>query len=182
MPMDEGRGKLWMDLNFAANVALLVAIGILGTAAVCRIGTAYLRGRRGREGTYESLDHREPAPPIRPSPERARGAVEIPTEPWERGRLSPRDVDRLMDAIIEKEGGQVDSFAEELLGDPRVRKALKHIKPEVREAIATEFGILLAAYAEASKTSDGEPSLVSNEVRSALMREAFRLVASQSRY
>jgi hypothetical protein len=174
-----------MDPNLLANIILLVCAAILGTALVYRYVKARRVGRAGigvgRMETVQEVPRvrAEPQAPLQAPPQDSAATALRHIEPWERGRMSPREVDRLLDRVIEEDDRLVQSLSRELLEYVRKRGGFRGIRPQAMEAMATEFAILAAAFRRVSRGATGEPCAVTDEVRSALLKEAFRLVASQ---
>ena len=174
-----------MDLNLIANMVLLFCAGILGVALAYRYYITRQVGARAEAvaATPAKAAVAQPAPvPPAPAPSPDDDTILKHPEPWEKGRMSTREIDRLLDRVIEEDDLLVQSVSKELLQYLRGRGKFGKIRPQALEAMATEFAILAAAFKRVSMTSTGEPCTVTDEVRSALLKEAFRLVASQVGY
>ncbi len=160
-----------MDINSLTNILLLVCICIFIAAASYRIGSGRRRaGADENEAASETVEVRE-------------GWRERPGPPQAVGREHGDALGgvQLLTRVAQQDQASIRATARTMVDYALTRGGVSHIRPEVLERIATQFGTLEAALRVASYGPTGEPAIISDEVLAEIFREGFRLIASEAR-
>lgn len=156
-----------MDPNSILNLVLVVCAIVLVIALIYRT----VRGEPAREETGE--DARQPYVPTEAIQERLPLApVRVPVE---EGRFGP-----LFASISTENPDEVRKSAGRMLDYAILRGGAAHVRPEILEKIALQFGLLEVVLREASR-GDARTGGISDEEMSQILRESFRRAASQAR-
>lgn len=175
-----------MDVNTLTNAILIGSGGVFIAVIAYRIGSGIMAGRRAEESagpeilggmelgvTEDRTEITERATIAEPiMAERRRPAVGTP---------SSVAATQLFSSVVEEEEDAIRSSARTMVDYSLVRGGVSHVRPQILEKLAIQFGILEAALRRASVGSTGEPCILPDELRSEMFREGFRIVVSQSR-
>ena len=161
-----------MDLDAFLNLALVVCACILAIGVVYRM----LRGKAGPAG--EELEQGEDLKLAAEGPRTAQ--VAIPPRP---GRVTPtmaQGTEVFRKAATENPD-QVRRSARRMVDYALARGGTTHIRPEVLDKIALQFGLLEVVLRHESRDEEGRPCDIPEERMSDILRESFRLAAFQAR-
>jgi hypothetical protein len=157
-----------LDLNGVLNIVLVVCAVVFVVALVYRMVRA---GSETRDQTEADRQLAGPMEEIRVAPLRG-----VPArKPVEEGPMG-----RLFERISTESPDEVRESAKKMLDYAILRGGATHVRPEILEKIALQFGLLEVALRQESWGEDG-PRPIPDEEVSEMLRESFRRAASQAR-
>jgi hypothetical protein len=153
-----------LDPDAALNLVLVLCALLFVIALVYRA----IRARTGPEGEREA--NGQPSGPMEGTLHATPGGAA--PEEAQLGHLFAR-ISTENPAEVRKSAGRMLDYAV-------LRGGATHVRPEVLERIALQFGLLEVVLREESRSEDGL-CVISEENMSKILRESFRRAASQAR-
>ena len=157
-----------MDLNVVLNIVLVVCAIVFVAALVYRMV------RAGSETGEEIQDDRPVVGPMEGT--RTKPLRRVPArKPAEEGPVGV-----LFERISTENPDEVRESARRMLDYAILRGGATHVRPEILDNIALQFGLLEVVLREESRGEGGLHPIPEEEV-SKILRESFRRAASQAR-